>query len=618
MPAALPLEEVANLDLDAAAEGVVPAFLRSLLVRAHFVPAVRHALGWRGLSVAPGAAEAWTAKIAAAAGVFGVFFQEVENAPGGWIAGRFGLCYFPDPEEERVEAFSVRAAAETQRPGYRERVRRFTAEEGFADLFGVALIRLGLRRDRGAASLALEAPERLRVLAPEGIRLAAGGEERWLVAPGGVDEDFPAWETALPFFETLAASLVFHLGRPPDRLRESQHPACEIVASAAGGEPFRPAADLRTRLLRLDFGDFGAEAPFESPALGEPEPVSAKFEAEGPEGTPAEYRERLWWRAHGLKPGKCIEKRMLGVDERPPFILLTGFLGAGKTSFLRHFLEYQSRRHRFVAVIQNEIGEVGLDGKLLDYEVTEIDEGCVCCTLAGNLKRALQEIRARFSPDCVILETSGLANPLHLLEEEPDWGELVRYDCTVTLVDAANASRLLSGEPLAVDQVRAADILVMNKRDLVDEARLAEVDRLLAGINPRALRFPAVRGDLNPAWILDFEPAGPRGGAGKRPPRAGLTHHTSGLWSRTLRLAGPCDREALLRALGGLPPQVFRAKGLVSFTDAPGVHTLQYVCGRYEIAPFPRPDVPERFVTIIGKGPADPPVALLEALSPVV
>ncbi len=613
MVAALPLEEIANLDLDADSGLVLPAFLRALLMRAHFVPAVRHALGWRGLSVTPGAAGAWTARIAAAPGVFGLFFQEAEeDAPADWAAGRFGLCYFPDPEEERVESLSIRAAVETRSKGYRERVRRFTEEAGFADLFGIALVRLGLRRDRRAAALALEAPERLRVLAPEGIRIAGSGEARWLVAPGGVDEDFPAWETALFFFETLSASLTFHLGRPPERLRESRHPAFEWTGRAGSAESLRLAADFQTRLLRLDFGQSAAAFPFTRPALVDPEPISVVVAATGPEDAPQEHRGRLWWRAHNFQARSSIEKRLLGVDERPPFILLTGFLGAGKTSFLQHFLEYQSRRHRFVAVIQNEIGEVGLDGKLLDCEVTEIDEGCVCCTLSGNLKRALKDIRARFSPDCVILETTGLANPLSLLAEEPDWGELVRYDCTVTLLDAAHAVRLLSEEPLAVDQVRAADILVINKRDLVNEARLAEVERLLEGINPRALRFPAVRGDLNPAWILDLEPARPRSGGG--PPAAGLSHSASGLWSRTLRLAGACERKSLLQALEELPPQVFRAKGLVSFTDAPGVHTLHYVCGRYEIAKFARPDIPERFITVIGKGPADLPDALLQAV----
>jgi hypothetical protein len=87
---------------------------------------------------------------------------------------------------------------------------------------------------------------------------------------------------------------------------------------------------------------------------------------------------------------------------------------------------------------RNEIGEVGLDGKLLDYTVTEIDEGCVCCSLVGNLKRAVQGILENFSPDTVILETSGVSNPKNLLDELGELMEMVRVDCTATIVDALN------------------------------------------------------------------------------------------------------------------------------------------------------------------------------------
>jgi len=84
---------------------------------------------------------------------------------------------------------------------------------------------------------------------------------------------------------------------------------------------------------------------------------------------------------------------------------------AGKTSFLRYFIEFQTQRSRFVAVIQNETGEIGLDGKLLDYTVTEIDEGCVCCNLAGSVKRAVKGILDEFSPDAIF--PSRLSDLLH-------------------------------------------------------------------------------------------------------------------------------------------------------------------------------------------------------------
>jgi len=198
-----------------------------------------------------------------------------------------------------------------------------------------------------------------------------------------------------------------------------------------------------------------------------------------------------------------------------------------------------------VAVIQNEIGEIVLDGKLLDYTVTEIDEGCVCCSLAGNLKRAVHGILEHFSPDYIILETSGRANPLNLLDDLEALDDLLRFDSTVTIVDAANLDAALAQGPLAFDQIRAADIIVLNKRDLVDDGRLEALRRRVQEINSRAPQFCANQGDLNPALVFDVEDS-----AGldidRKKPAAGSAHydvtpgHSSyaevGLWSQNLRL----------------------------------------------------------------------------------
>jgi G3E family GTPase len=312
------------------------------------------------------------------------------------------------------------------------------------------------------------------------------------------------------------------------------------------------------------------------------------------------------------------------VDERPPLIILTGFLGSGKTSFLQHFIEYQTQRSRFVAVIQNEIGEIGLDGKLLDYTVTEIDEGCVCCSLAGSLKRAVQGILENFSPDYIILETSGLANPLNLLEDTAELGEVVRFDSTVTLVDALNLEAALADTPIAADQIRVADVVVLNKRDLVDDARLETVRRRVREINPRAPQFCTTQGDLNPALIFDaddsagLDPTREKSAAG--PVRQEVspmhpTHVEAGLWFKSMRLHRALDREKFMQAVGSLPSSVFRAKGLLDFADSDETMLFQYVCGRFELSVFPKQGVRDRFLTFIGKGNASCIQGVLEAIS---
>jgi len=282
--------------------------------------------------------------------------------------------------------------------------------------------------------------------------------------------------------------------------------------------------------------------------------------------------------------------------------VLTGFLGSGKTSFLKHFIEYQTQRSRFVAVIQNEIGAVGLDGKLLDYAVTEIDEGCVCCTLAGSLNRAVKGIMSSFDPDYIIVETTGLANPFNMLEEMEELTDLVRFDSILTVVDAPNAQQTLAEHPIAIDQLRAADIVMLNKQDLVDADRLEAVIKMVKAHNPHAPVFPAVGGKLHPALVLDVDDRPHRAVGGKSHGLHHISHMHEGLWCKSIRLDRPFERERFLESVDRLPASVFRAKGVIEFTDSPQALLFQYVGGRYEISLFPEQSDPDRFLTLIGKG----------------
>lgn len=117
---------------------------------------------------------------------------------------------------------------------------------------------------------------------------------------------------------------------------------------------------------------------------------------------------------------------------------MTGFLGSGKTSFLNHFVEYQAERNAFVAIVQNEIDAKNLDTHLLGqhYAVTAMDEGCICCTLAGNLNMALVESVSGFQPDFVVVETTGLANPANFLSEISELEDHLDFCSITTTVDA--------------------------------------------------------------------------------------------------------------------------------------------------------------------------------------
>ena len=276
-------------------------------------------------------------------------------------------------------------------------------------LFAIGGVSISVDADGNALALGLESVSAQRTIAEDGVFLSRNAQMVRMIEPGGLDQDFPALETALGFFNPLAASVTYNLEQPPVYLRERSFPASQTIYDRTGTTRPIEAEDAWKLRIILEYG----EGPFDEVEddRNDEENILHSICWRFPDPYPAEYQDRLWWRAHQLRDFKNIDKAVLGIDERPPFILLTGFLGSGKTSFLQHFIEYQTQRSRFVAVIQNEIGEIGLDGKLLDYAVTEIDEGCVCCSLVGNVKRAVQGILESFSPDVIILETSGLANP---------------------------------------------------------------------------------------------------------------------------------------------------------------------------------------------------------------
>lgn len=598
--------------------------LRSVLIRTQFLPTVRHVIGWRGMRQSPAEPEGWTAKIDGFTGVFGLSFRCIEEMPG-WAAARFGIFYFPHPDEPLVERCSLEAAALTQGGDYLERVGGFQARPEMCGLFDAGALLLSVRSDGGSLALALESASSLRTVARDGVRLTREGVSTVLIEPGGCDRDFPAFDTALAFFDVLASSFSLNLESPPACLLERRFPAVLQEYDRSGGVTDREAPDLWNGFLALGYGEGGLDALRGALPAGTDAPLR-EVEATAAETAPAEYRDRLWWRAHLLKDSRNIDRKFLGVDERPPLIVLTGFLGSGKTSFLQHFIEYQTQRSRFVAVIQNEIGEVGLDGKLLDYTVTEIDEGCVCCSLSGNLKRAVRGILDRFSPDSIVLETTGLANPLNLLDELGELAELVRFDSTVTMVDALNLEEALAGAQVAADQVRAADVLVLNKADLAGDDRMEAASRRVRQINPRAPVFRTSHGDLNPALVFDADDspradAGGKGSPGGCAPREGgaahaahATHAEAGIWSRSLRLPGPLDRGRFLQAVESLPASVFRAKGLLDFADTGETMLFQYVCGRHELSLFPPGSARERFLTFIGKGDGPDSRELMVAL----
>ncbi|WP_029029425.1 CobW family GTP-binding protein [Salinarimonas rosea] len=275
-----------------------------------------------------------------------------------------------------------------------------------------------------------------------------------------------------------------------------------------------------------------------------------------------------------------------------PVTVLTGYLGAGKTTLLNRILsEEHGKRY---AVVVNEFGEVGIDNDLVvgaDEEVFEMNNGCICCTVRGDLIRimdGLMKRKGRF--DAIIVETTGLADPAPVAQTffvDQDVSDNARLDAVVTVADAKWLSERLADAPEAKNQVAFADVILLNKVDLVSPEQLADVESRIRAINPYAklhrtercaVPLDAVLGrnafDLE--RILEIEPDFLEEGHHH--------HHDEDMQSVSVTLEGEVDPNKFMPWISNYTqvegPRILRCKGIVAFPNEPkrfvfqGVHMI--------------------------------------------
>ncbi len=286
---------------------------------------------------------------------------------------------------------------------------------------------------------------------------------------------------------------------------------------------------------------------------------------------------------------------------RTPITLVTGPLGSGKTTLLRHIL---ATRPAKIAIVMNEFGEIAIDTKVIEgknVRIAELGGGCVCCSLLGEFEAAVTEIIKKIAPEIIVVETTGLAEPEALVFNIQEALPQCRLDGVVSVIDADMLVRFPELGHTTRLQIEGADILLLNKIDLVDAKQIEPLERKLREINPSTAIIRTERCQIDPELLF---------GIGREKKVAPPRHeHQPEFESFTFSSDKTFSRDCFEGFAEALPKSVLRAKGFVRFPDS--VQLFNFVAGRWELEPF---EADRTELVFIGKGIAREKSAILHTL----
>lgn len=343
--------------------------------------------------------------------------------------------------------------------------------------------------------------------------------------------------------------------------------------------------------------------------------------------------------------------------ERPvPIFILSGFLGSGKTTLLSRAVRYWQEQGWKPAVVMNEIGEVNLDriAAAVEVPMAEMLDGCICCTVRGDLGLTIQQLIRDEEPDVVLIEATGIANPMEILDGVTEASLYMKADTkgVITVVDSSMLRSQIekgSGKTyrLLEEQVRCASVLILNKMDLVEPEELNRVEEALKQWNPHATLIRATRAEFDMRLLDQMAQSSEahtgvpsiqghkhhksdhvQHECGHEHHESGHEHHESGhvhhdgcecghaheehgveeavhhhshdhVMVYTRYLQGPVDSTEFEALVGRLPESVYRAKGVLTFRDTASRYLFQYA---YQQADFmkitPQGQIPDVVVFI--------------------
>ena len=286
---------------------------------------------------------------------------------------------------------------------------------------------------------------------------------------------------------------------------------------------------------------------------------------------------------------------------RTPITLITGPLGSGKTTLLRHILAVQPGK---IAIVMNEFGEIAIDTKVIEgknVRIAELGGGCVCCSLLGEFEAAVNEIIEKIAPERIVVETTGLAEPEALVFNIQEALPQCRLDGVVSVIDADMLIRFPELGHTTRLQIEGADILLLNKIDLIDPRQIEPLETKLREINPTATIIRTERCGIDPELLF---------GIGSERKIAPPEHRHQSEFEAFAFTSGKIFSRACFEAFAnGLSASLVRAKGFIRFAD--GAQLFNFVAGRWELEPF---ESDRTEVVFIGRNIAMEKETILRAL----
>ncbi len=283
-----------------------------------------------------------------------------------------------------------------------------------------------------------------------------------------------------------------------------------------------------------------------------------------------------------MEAARIIPQKLAARDNSLPLTILSGFLGAGKTTLVNRLLADPGGRR--VAVLVNDFGSLDIDARLVrsrSSTTISLANGCACCTVAGDLTRTLVDLaNMQDPPEALLLEASGLADPRGIAQIALA-NPAIRLDGILTMVDADTLPQLLADPqiaPLFISQVTAADVLVLNKMDLADPAGATSAREDLARLAGEKPVLPVEHGAVPAAVVFGVESARSKEDLGT----AEASHpHAFRSWSLVWNV--PTNGPRMRAALADAPPGIVRAKGILRFDDESLPHVYQRVGRRWSL-----------------------------------